>query len=41
MVILTLMRITICLIRILTRVTDRHLYQKRNYTTILSSITRL
>nr|DAJ73455.1 MAG TPA: hypothetical protein [Caudoviricetes sp.] len=41
MVILTLMRITICLIKISMRVMDRHLYQRRNYTTILSSIIRL
>nr|DAT57597.1 MAG TPA: hypothetical protein [Caudoviricetes sp.] len=41
MVILTLMRTMICSIRISTRVTDRHLCQRRNYTTILISITRL
>nr|DAE31626.1 MAG TPA: hypothetical protein [virus sp. ctBM815] len=40
MVILILMRITICWIRILMRVLDRHLYQRRNYTTTLSSIIR-
>nr|DAP66356.1 MAG TPA: hypothetical protein [Caudoviricetes sp.] len=41
MVILTLTRTMIYSIRISTRVTDRHLYQRRNYTTILSSIIRL
>nr|DAQ60631.1 MAG TPA: hypothetical protein [Bacteriophage sp.] len=41
MVTLTLTRTMIYSIRISTRVTDRHLYQRRNYTTILSSIIRL
>nr|DAF96240.1 MAG TPA: hypothetical protein [Podoviridae sp. ctG4L18] len=41
MVISTLMRTTIYSIRISTRITDRHLYQKRNCTTILNSIIRL